>query len=58
MCSAVQVCPPVLYLWTHYILIPRQGTQSLEYIKSAVLGQAPGIDLSIYHAFLNPRKEN
>lgn len=37
---------------------PCQGTQSLEYIKSAVLGQAPGIDLSIYHAFLNPRKEN
>lgn len=35
---------------------PCQGTQSLEYIKSAVLGQAPGIDLSIYHAFLNPRK--
>jgi len=37
---------------------PRPGTQSLEYNKSAVLGQAPGIDLSIYHAFLNPSKEN
>lgn len=37
---------------------PCQGTQSLECIKSAVLGQAPGLDLSIYHAFLNPPKEN
>lgn len=36
---------------------PCQGTQSLKYIKSAVLGQAPGIDLSIYHALLNPQKK-
>lgn len=35
---------------------PCQGTQSLECIKSAVQGQAPGLHLSIYHAFLNPWK--
>lgn len=37
---------------------PCQGTQSLEYIRSAVLGQTPGIELSIYHAILNPPREN
>lgn len=47
---------PMLYLNSLHSN-PCQGTQPLKYIKSAVLGQAPGIDLSIYHALLNPQKK-